>query len=301
MPPAGHIGAGPPDASSTRVAAGVMVTLRQLPREMLGDPEFLRRFRAEAPIVAHLDPTYIVRTLAEVEDAFGLALVSDFVDGAWLRSLLPEATAHQPDASLVVVRDVLLGLEAAHREGILHRDLRPDKVTVDRQGIARITDLGMVARTPSGRWIPGTPEYMAPELWEGETASVASDLYAATVLLLECFTGSTPFRGSAVMLREQHLSAPLPVHDLPPELAALVRAGMARSVSQRHPTAWDLALDVEEAGHALGGPHWERRGRRRLAGAVAAALAPPPDEETPRRLTGRARFRRRPRDPGESP
>jgi serine/threonine protein kinase len=278
-----------------------MVTLRQLPREMLGDPEFLRRFRAEAPVVANLDPTYIVRTLAQVEDAFGLALVTDFVDGAWLRSLLPDATAGHVDASLVVLRDVLLGLEAAHQEGILHRDLRPDKVAIDRQGIARIGDLGLVARTPSGRWIPGTPGYMAPELWSGEEPSVASDLYAATVLLLECFRGAPPFQGGVVMVREQHLTAPLPVHDLPHELAALVLTGMARSASRRPASAWDFALEVEEAGGALGGPQWERRGRRRLAGAVALATAPPADEETPHRLTGRVRFRRRSRAAGPWP
>ncbi len=270
-----------------------MVTLRQLPREMLGDPEFLHRLRTEAPVVANLDPTYIVRTLAQVEDAFGLALVTDFVDGAWLRSLLPDVTAGHAEASLVVVRDVLLGLEAAHREGILHRDVRPTKVSVDRQGITRITDLGLVARTPSGRWIPGTPEYMAPELWVGEPPSVASDLYAATVLLLECFTGSPPFRGSPAMLREQHLGAPLPVHDLPAELGALVLSGMARSARRRHASAWDLALDVEDAGRSLGGPEWERRGRRRLAAVVVAALAQPGDEEPTHRLAGRARFRRR--------
>jgi serine/threonine protein kinase len=271
-----------------------MVTLRQLPREILGDPEFIRRFRAEAAVVARLDPTYIVRTLAHVEDAFGLALVTDFVDGVWLRSLIPAATASRPDLTLVVVRDVLLGLEAAHREGILHRDLRPEKVSVDRQGVARISDLGLVARTPSGRWLPGTPEYMAPELWTAEEPSVASDLYAAAVLLFECFSGAPPFRGSPVMLREQHLSAPLPVHDLPHELAALVLIGMARSAPRRPATAWDFALDIEATGRALEGPHWERRGRRQLAIAVAAALARPGVDEgaAPRRLIGRARPRR---------
>jgi serine/threonine protein kinase len=281
-----------------RGADGAMVTLRQLPREMLGDPEFLRRLRAEVPVVANLDPTYIVRTLAEVEDAFGIALVTDFVDGAALRSLLP-SIAGQVEPTLVIVRDVLLGLEAAHRKGILHRDLGSEKVTLDRQGISRIGDLGLVARTPSRRWIPGTPEYMAPELWSGEEPSVAGDLYAAAVLLFECFRGAPPFRGGVVMLREQHLTAPPSVHDLPREVAALVLSGMARSPSARPPTAWDFALDVLDAGRTLGGPDWERRGRRHLAAQVTAALAPAADAEAspPRRLMGRARFRRGMRAP----
>lgn len=287
----------------TRGEDGGVVTLRQLPRELLGDPEFLRRFRVEAPIVAHLDQTYIVRTRAHVEDAFGLALVMDYVDGAWLRWLLPGATAGHPDAALVVLRDILLGLEAAHREGILHRDLRPEKIVVDRHGIARIAELGVVARTPGTRWMPGTPEYMAPELWAGDEATIATDVYAATVVLVECLLGEPPFRGGAVTVREQHLNAPLPVHDLPREAAELVLVGMARSPELRYPRAWDFAQEVEDAGRAVGGAHWERRGRRQLAAAVDAALAPPPTEEAgaPRGLIGRARFRRRIRaQPGSS-
>ena len=90
------------------------------------------------------------------------------------------------------MRDTLLGLEAAHREGILHRDLRPEKIMVDRQGVARVAELGLVARTPGGRWIPGTPEYMAPELWSGDEPTIGSDIYAATVVLVECLTGAPP-------------------------------------------------------------------------------------------------------------
>jgi serine/threonine protein kinase len=296
MPPAGDTGSGPPGVDVTRGEDGGVVTLRQLPAELLGDPEFVRRFRAEAPIIARLDSTYVVRTRAHLEDAFGLALLLDYVDGAWLRTLLPHATTGHADAAMVVMRDVLLGLEAAHREGILHRDLRPEKIVVDRSGISRIAELGVVARTPGTRWMPGTPEYMAPELWAGEDPSVATDLYAACVVLIECLTGEPPYRGGVVVVREQHLSAPLPVHDLPREVADLVLVGMAKTAQLRQLTAWDFAREVEDAGRALGGPHWERRGRRQLALAVATALAPP-EEETgpPRGLIGRARLRRRSR------
>ncbi|HYA00500.1 MAG TPA: serine/threonine-protein kinase [Candidatus Binatia bacterium] len=280
-----------PGAGAAPAGESAVVTLRQLPRELLGDPEFLRRFRSEAPIVARLDPTYVVRTRAHVEDAFGLSLVTDYVDGLPLRSILPAATARHPEAALVVLRDALLGLEAAHREGILHRDLRPERIIVDRHGIARITDLGLVARTPSNRWIPGTPEYMAPELWADEEPTIATDVYAAAVVLFECVSGAPPFRGGAVVIREQHLSAALPVHDLPREITSLVLTGMARSPEQRYARAWDFAEEVEDAGRALSGTGWQRRGRRRLAAAVATALPPSlgtPGAEERRGLIGRA-------------
>jgi len=275
-----------------------VVTLRQLPQAYLGDPEFLRRFRAEAPIIAHLDGTYVVRTRAYVEDAFGLALVTDYVDGGWLRQLMATGMLRDPEAALVVVRDTLLGLEVAHREGILHRDLSPEKIVVDRQGVARIADLGVAARLPGGRWMPGTPAYMAPELWLGEEPTIASDVYAAAVVLVECLTGAPPYRGGTIVVREQHLNGPLPGSALPVEVAPVVRQAMAKLPAQRHPRAWDFAEAVESAGLTVGGPHWERHGRRRLATAVEIALTPPSgrDHDLPKRLIGRARFRRKVRN-----
>jgi serine/threonine-protein kinase len=295
MAPGEDTEARPLDAGSGRGEDGAVVTLRQLPQELLGDPQFLRRFRTETPIVAHLDGTYVVRTRAYVEDAFGMALVTDYVEGGSLRQLIDARTVRDPEAALVVMRDVLLGLEVAHREGILHRDLRPEKILVDRRGVARVTELGLVARTPERRWIAGTPEYMAPELWQGEEPSIESDVYAAAVVLVECLTGSPPYLGGPTVVRDQHRRAPLPGPALAPEIAPLIRFGMAKSPHQRYLRAWDFAEAVEYAGRTLGGPHWERHGRRRLATEVATALAPSPahdGSEPPRGLIGRARFRR---------
>ncbi|MGO8686280.1 MAG: serine/threonine-protein kinase [Candidatus Dormibacteria bacterium] len=298
MAPGGDREAGALGADAAQGDDGAVVTLRQLPQELLGDPLFLRRFRTETPIVAHLDGTYVVRTRAYVEDAFGTSLVTDYVEGCCLRRLVEVGTVRDPETALVVLRDALLGLEAAHREGILHRDLRPEKILVDRDGVARVMDLGLVARTAEGRWIAGTPEYMAPELWQGEEATIESDVYAAAVVLVECLTGSPPYLGGPAVLRDQHLRAPLPGPELLPEVAPLVRFGMAKSPHQRYLRAWDFAEAVEGAGRTVGGPHWERRGRRRLATAVALELAQLPghDASEPHRgLIGRARFRRRSR------
>ena len=120
----------------------------------------------------------------------------------------------------------------------------------------------------------------------------------AAVVLVECLTGSPPYLGGPAVLRDQHLRAPLPGPELLPEVAPLVRFGMAKSPHQRYLRAWDFAEAVEGAGRTVGGPHWERRGRRRLATAVALELAQLPghDASEPHRgLIGRARFRRRSR------
>jgi serine/threonine-protein kinase len=296
MAPGGDTEAGALGAGTGRGEDGAVVTLRQLPRNLVGDPQFLRRFRTETPIIAHLDGTYVVRTRAYVEDAFGMAVVTDYVEGGSLRQLMDAGAVCDPEAALVVLRDALLGLEAAHREGILHRDLRPEKILVDRQGVARVTDLGLVARTAERRWIAGTPEYMAPELWEGQEPTIESDVYAAAVVLVECLTGSPPYRGGPAVIRDRHQRAPLPGPELPADLGPLVRFGMAKSPHQRYLRAWDFAEAVEYAGRTVGGPHWERHGRRRLATAVTTLLAPPPGHDVsdpPRGLIGRARFRRR--------
>jgi serine/threonine protein kinase len=296
MPPGGDTEAGALGADATRGEDGAVVTLRQLPQEFLGDPVFLRRFRIETPIVAHLDGTYVVRTRAYVEDAFGMALVTDYVDGAWLRQIMATGMLRDPATALVVMRDTLLGLEAAHREGIIHRDLRPEKILLDRHGVARVADLGMVARTAARRWIEGTPEYMAPELWRGAEPGIESDLYAAAVVLVECLTGAPPYLGGTATVRDQHLGAPLPGPDLPEEVAPLVRFGMAKATHQRYLRAWDFAEQVEAAGITVGGAEWERRGRRRIAIAVASVLGPLAGNDvndSPRGLIGRSRFRRK--------
>jgi serine/threonine-protein kinase len=97
-------------------------------------------------------------------------------------------------------------------------------------------------------------------------------------------------------VRDQHLCAPLPGPELPEEIVPLVRFGMAKSPRRRYLRAWDFAEAVEAAGMTVGGPEWERRGRRRLATAVAAVLGPLPGSQmndSHRGLIGRSPFRRR--------
>jgi serine/threonine-protein kinase len=132
---------------------------------------------------------------------------------------------------------------------------------------------------------------MAPELWEGEAPGIASDVYAAAVLLAECVAGEPPFQGGVIAVRAQHLAAPPAGPDLPPSLARLVAAGMAKSPDERYPTAAGFAADVAATGDMLGGLRWETHGRRLLAGAVAAALMPEPVAvlpDPPRRVIGRS-------------
>ncbi|HEY2705391.1 MAG TPA: hypothetical protein VGL20_17040, partial [Candidatus Dormibacteraeota bacterium] len=207
---------------------------------------------------------------AETEE--GVLIIGELVDGVSLRALL-DATGLLPvEAALVVLRDSLLAAAAANDAGLPRGDQRPETVVLTRRGEARLLQVGLTT--------VATAPYLAPEVWQGGPATPASDVYAATALLVECLGGGPPFGGDADTgeLRDRHLGAPIPVERVPEALRGLVRHGLDKDPHQRCAEARLLLLELAAtAGGALGAG-WERRGREQLAAAVRPLefLFPPP-------------------------
>jgi hypothetical protein len=258
-------------------ASGTLVAIKYLHGDLLADSEFAEMFRGEATVLASLDDPNVVRLYEYVESPSGAAIVMELIDGVSLREILTHQGQTTAEAALVVLQGSLLGLAAAHRHGVVHRDYKPENVLVDGDGASKLTDFGIAARAGDRPVPAGTLAYAAPEQMAGASASPAGDVYAATATFYECLTGRPPFTGeSTAALLLQHHSEPVPLEPVPVSLRPLVAAGMAKDPGQRPTDANTLVSALKAAASGAYGPDWEDRGRSHLAEAalLLAALWP---------------------------
>jgi len=262
-------------------ASGTLVAIKYLRHALLTDTEFVEMFRVEATTLAGLDDPNIVRLYEYVESPTGAAIVMELVGGVPLREILTFQGKTTPEAALVVLQGSLLGLAAAHRCGIVHRDYKPENVLVNGDGISKLTDFGIAARAGDRPVPAGTLAYAAPEQMAGAPASPASDVYAATATFYECLTSRPPFSGETADLIRRHQTEPVPLEPVPEPLRPLVAAGMAKDPASRPADATTFVTELNAAASRGYGQDWHDRGRSHLAEAalLLAALwpsGPPP-------------------------
>ncbi|MGJ6960460.1 protein kinase domain-containing protein [Streptosporangium sp. G11] len=252
--------------------SGTQVAIKYLAEWLRDDPAFLARFREEARLLVELADENVARLYEYVEAPGGAAIVMEAVDGVSLRELLREHGSTGPEAALAVLKGSLAGLATAHGTGLVHRDYKPENVLVQATGTSKLVDFGIAVRAGEGGRAAGTPPYMAPEQWTGAPATPASDVYAATAVFFECLAGHRPYRsGERVVLMHQHMTAPIPVDEVPEPVRSLVARGMAKRPGDRPATAGEFLAELESAAVSGYGQEWEERGRARLA-ALAALL-----------------------------
>ncbi len=257
--------------------SGTMVAIKYLLRDLLEDPGFAEMFRAEARVLASLNDHNIVRLYEYVESPAGAAIVMELIDGVSVREILSHQGATTAEAALMVLQGSLLGLAAAHARGVVHRDYKPENVLVNGQGVSKLTDFGIAARTGDRPVPAGTLAYAPPEQFAGSPASPAGDVYAATATFYECLTGHPPFTGDSVpQLLYQHLHEPVPLDPVPEPLRPMMAAGLAKDPGQRPADAAAFVTTLRVAAESAYGPDWEDRGRSSLAAAalLLAALWP---------------------------
>ena len=258
-------------------ASGTQVAIKYLRGDLLADPEFAALFRAEAAVLASLDDPNVVRLYGYVESPAGAAIVMELVDGVSLRDILARQGKTTAEAALVVLQGSLLGLAAAHRRGVVHRDYKPENVLIDGAGASKLTDFGIAARAGDSPIPAGTLAYAPPEQFTGSPASPATDVYAAMATFYECLTGRPPFDGgTAEVLLRQHQAAPVPLEPVPGPLRPLVAAGLAKDPGRRPADGAALVAELRAVAGQACGPGWEDRGRSGLAAAalLLAALWP---------------------------
>jgi len=222
---------------ATDTVLGREVAVKRLHARLHGDDELEERFRREGRAVAGLSHPNLVRLLDQGGMDDEPFLVFELVEGQDLKTILRQHGRMAPERAAVVVAQIARALAAAHRSGVVHRDIKSHNVLVDTEGTAKLTDFG-IARfleaennlTRTGIVI-GSSDYLAPEQAEGREVDARSDIYSLGVVLFEALTGRLPFTGeNAVAVATKHVyeDAPDPrrfTPDLPPYLAdACVRA-----------------------------------------------------------------------------
>ena len=192
------------------------VAIKVLHRNLAGDAGFIERFRREARAAANLNHQNIVAVhdWGSVDGIY--YMVMEYVAGLSVREILHAMGLLAPAQAADVLEQTLAALQHAHRQGIVHRDVKPENLMVTRDGIVKVADFGLArafadAQITEAGNVTGTVQYLAPEQLQGEPADPRTDLYALGVVAFELLTGRLPFAGETPMaVAYQHIHEPMP-------------------------------------------------------------------------------------------
>jgi len=260
-----------------------VVAVKVLPRQLAADPVFEERFRHEAFAAAGLNNPHVVpiHNFGEIEGR--LYVDMRLIEGQDLEHVL-NAGPMEPVRAVKIIEQIASALNAAHKIGLVHRDVKPSNILVAEDDFSYLIDFGIARAagetklTATGN-VVGTWPYMAPERFTTGQSDTRSDIYALTCVLYECLTSSRPFPGESVEQQiAGHLTAPPPRpsikrKDVSPELDAVIAAGMAKDPEDRYTTTTEMARAAQAAIANDGRTQSAKPGSRKTA-AGTAPLAP---------------------------
>jgi CheY-like chemotaxis protein len=236
------------------------VAIKTLRPEFVADANLLARFKDEIRLARRLTDLNIVRTHDFGEWSGVCFLTMEYVEGMTVRELIDTRGRLGISSTLAIATQLAHSLVVAHEHGVIHRDIKPQNLLLDAEGVLKVMDFG-VARlaqrstsiTEAGL-VVGTPAYMPPEQLMAEPVDARSDLYAAGVVLYECLTGQTPIQASSVMslvakLLTEEPRPPIVVNpEIPAALSALVMRLLAKKPEDRVQNAVELGEQLGSLG-----------------------------------------------------
>ncbi|MEO5817385.1 MAG: serine/threonine-protein kinase [Gemmatimonadaceae bacterium] len=240
-----------------------IVAIKTLKPELIAaDDTALERFKSEIRLARKISHRNVVRT-HDLGEARGLYFITmEFIEGTSLKDLIRARGRLPAQVMLPIAKQLCRALEVAHEAGVIHRDIKPQNMVVERDGTLKVMDFGiarLATRAPTqgltaAGMVIGTPEYMSPEQLLGDELDVRADIYSAGVVLNECLTGRLPFEAPtpiALIARvlEDTPVAPHTLHsDIPQAISVLVMRAMARDRDARPATAEALHDALEQLG-----------------------------------------------------
>ena len=257
------------------------VAIKVLLPQLAVDPEFAQRFEREAVTAANLHHHNIV-TIYDVGDQDGLRYIAmEYVRGRTLHAIIGERGALGLGYAIAIIGPVAAALDYAHRQGAVHRDVKPQNIMIDADGRVLLTDFGIAQPPESGSGerltrtgiFMGTPEYISPEQASAQRVDGRSDLYSLGIATYEVITGTVPFSGATPQLIVAHAQKPPPPistqdQALPPELDGVMARILAKRPEQRFASGAEFVGGLRDIAR--------RHGIAVTAPRQLAALAQPP-------------------------
>lgn len=233
------------------------MALKLIKPEISADKQTIDRFRNELKIARDISHKNICRMYDLGKEAGNYFITMEYVSGEDLKSFIRRSRQLVVGTAIFIARQVCEGLAEAHRLGVVHRDLKPGNIMIDREGNAKIMDFG-IARSFSIKGITGagvmigTPEYMSPEQVEGKEVDQRSDIYSLGIILYEMLTGQVPFEGDTPFTVGVKQKSEIPKDprelnaQIPQDLSRLVLKCLEKAKERRYQTAEELGADLEK-------------------------------------------------------
>jgi serine/threonine protein kinase/tetratricopeptide (TPR) repeat protein len=233
-----------------------LVALKLIRPDLASHPEILRRFKQELILAREVTHRNVIR-IFDLGQAQGIKFITmEYVEGKDLRGLIHEKEKLSTEEAVPIVLQITAALDAAHTAGVVHRDLKPQNVMVDKDGRVYVMDFGIArsleapGMTQTGA-LMGTPEYMSPEQAKGEKVDARSDLFALGIIFYEMLTGISPFKADTAMAmmfkRTQERATPLTQMNVgvPTVISDIVSRCLEIKPAERYQTAREVLNDLE--------------------------------------------------------
>ena len=233
------------------------MALKLIKPEVSADKNTIDRFRNELKIARDISHKNICRMYDLGREAGNYFITMEYVSGEDLKSFIRRSRQLVVGTAIFIAKQVCEGLAEAHRVGVVHRDLKPGNIMIDKDGNAKIMDFG-IARSISVKGITGagvmigTPEYMSPEQVEGKEVDARSDIYSLGIILYEMLTGQVPFEGDTpftigVKQKSEIPKDPKSVNaQIPQDLSRLILKCLEKDKEKRYQSADELRADLEK-------------------------------------------------------